>query len=372
MNVKSLTTRGYRNLEAFTFCPGKGVNIIKGKNAQGKTNLIEAIWLFCGAKSFRGSKDIELKSDADPDTGAKLSIEFFAGEREQTAEIVIDNTKKLILNGIAEKSVTEMVGKFPAVVFSPVHLEIVKDGSALRRKFLDTAIAQIKPSYVNFVRDYTRLIQQRRALLDTGDFNSDSLAVFEEAAAAKGAVIIDFRREYVKRLSLKAEEIYRKIDQNEIFTVAYQPMLSGYLPEQGREDIVILLKERLFSNRRDDERSGKTLSGPHRDDIVMDINGRSVRAFGSQGQQRSAVLALKLSEAEILRQVARESPIILLDDVMSELDSGRQQFIYSELSGGQIFITCADSRQLTDTGNASVFTMDSGILTGPAVPIDNR
>lgn len=362
MIVGGLKAENFRNLKNLSFSPCEHVNIIYGENAQGKTNLIEALWLFTGGKSFRGAKDSELVAFEQPKSA--LALDFYAAGREQTAVIQIEKKRRAALNGVELPSAVRLAGSFCAVVFSPVHLSLVKDGPQVRRNFLDAAICQVKPRYANFLADYKRALMQRNALLKDLQFHSelyDLLDIWEDKLARLGALILAHRLNYIGTLAPVGEEIYNGLSSaREQFRISYQS--SGEVPEHASADETAEgLRAALKNSRLKDIPSGVTSCGPHRDDLLIEINGISARTYGSQGQQRSCVLAMKLGEAALLEKSAGEPPVILLDDVMSELDSHRQDYVLNHIKSSQVFITCCEPTPAL-RGEGRAFFMANGIL----------
>ena len=360
MIVSSLDVEGIRNLSPSCFCPSPAVNVIYGDNAQGKSNLLETIWLFTGGRSFRGAKDAELVRFGLEKARAKLS--FYAAGRHQEAELLLENGKRRAwVNGVAQRSPAAMVGRFCAVIFSPDHLSFVKDGPAGRRKFLDAAICQIKPSFATALTRYNKSVAQRNALLkDVGrrPYLMDTMDSWDEAVASLVAALVKERLRYLVLLRPEAENLYRGISAGkEQLELGYQ---ASFPLEQERmeENLLAALRE----NRELDIKTGATNAGPHRDDLVIKINGAPARNFGSQGQQRSAVLALKLSEAAVLSQSIGERPVVLLDDVMSELDAHRQDYLLNHMKGFQVFITCCEPAAVLRLMEGASFRMESGAL----------
>ncbi len=334
MKLNELRAKGFRNLAETVYEPGEGVNVIFGENAQGKTNLLEAIWLMSGLKSFRGAKDQELIAFGAP--FAKLKATYENAVRENRAELTIADKKTAVLNGVKLGSAAGFLGKFSAVVFAPSFLSIVKSGPEERRRFLDASVCQLRPAAAASVTEFSRLLKQRGALLKDVQIEAslyDMLDVLDERLAAVGDRIVEQRKEYLTRLTPKVGEIYRGLSGGrEEITLRYVGTCDG------EENFASLLKK----NRREDLLSKTTTGGPHRDDLEILINGVSARAFGSQGQQRSAALALKFGESAVLQAETGETPVILLDDVMSELDAYRQDFILNHIKDRQVFITCCD------------------------------
>ena len=364
MRISRLHLEQFRNIESLSVFPCETVNIIYGDNAQGKTNLLEAIWLLSGAKSFRGAKDADLIRFGE--SRALIESDFFCAGRQQTSKIQLEGKKTAWLNDIRQDSITAFAGIFTTVVFSPSHLGLVKDGPAGRRKFLDTSICQITPRYIGMIGQYQRILLQRNTLLKDISYASallDTLDIWDEKLSALGGMIIRMRMEYTRRLQKEAEDIYKGISmERESFSLDYRPFELPVQEGQTQREISSLLLEKMMQNRSEDLRSGSTGIGPHRDDLEISINGRSVRSFGSQGQQRSSVLALKLAESRCIGDILGERPVILLDDVMSELDQNRREYLLNHLTGSQIFITCCDKGYFSRLEGGRVFRMEHGQL----------
>lgn len=360
MKINNLQLENYRNIEALKL-DFDSVNIIWGENAQGKTNLIEAIYLFTGAKSFRGVKDshlIQFGKDY-----SRLKIEFENLNRQQKAEIVIKNKRQAKLNGIVKKSPSQLGDELKAVVFSPVHLSMIKDGPAERRKFIDNALCQIKSGYRNLLRDYNKALKQRNALLKDISFNSSldaMLYVWDKNVAKTGAKIIYQRIKYIESLTPYVKNIFSGISSGkEEIELKY---CGGDKFTADTAEIEKYLLFTLEQNRTQDIFNKTTSTGPHRDDIEILINGINARLFGSQGQQRSCVLAIKLAEAALLKNLTDEEPIILLDDVMSELDENRQDYLLNHIKDRQVFITCCDKNTILKLKKGKTFHISGGGL----------
>ena len=354
MKVLSLKTENYRNLAAKEYFPGGGVNIICGENGLGKTNLIESIWLFTGCRSFRSVRDKDVvRFDCDE---AKLKMEFFSGNRNKEAEIRIDEKRHITLNGIALPSGRKMMGEFTAVVFTPLHLSIVKEGPEERRKFIDIAISQLRPNYAKTLLEYTKALAQRNATLRASRDNPAMLAmldIWDMELAKKGAVIIDSRINYLDALKNHACTAYDEISSGkETLGLTYKEYARD--KARGKKEIAESLLKALYEKRESDVERCITSVGAHREDFSIDLSGKSARLFGSQGQQRSAALSLKLAEANIISQVTAEEPVILLDDVFSELDPQRQKYVVSHFENRQVFITCCDEENISRIADLDV------------------
>ena len=344
MYIKKLTFKNYRNLENASFEPFDGVNVIYGDNAQGKTNMLEMIWLFTGGRSFRGSKDGELIRFGEK--SALIGAEFYAAGREQTIEITINPGKRsAVQNGVAKGYMSQIIGTFCCVIFSPDHLQLIKSGPEERRSFIDGALCQIKPQYAVMLSRYRRILNERNALLKDIPRHReliDTLDIWDEKLSFEGAKIAAERLKYMTRLSPAASGYYSGIsDKREVLSLSYK---STFGAEAGMStaEIKQLLLNSLIKRQNDDIYCGFTGSGVHRDDIAAKIDNKSARSFGSQGQQRSTVLSLKLAEAQILGEEQNEPPVILLDDVLSELDPKRQGYLINKLNNRQVFITCCE------------------------------
>ena len=361
MKINSITLENYRNIKELSV-DFDDVNIIWGENAQGKTNLLEAIYLFSGAKSFRGTKDKELvKFDCDY---AKMKLDFFANDREQTAEISIKDRKTVTLNSIKKRSSTELGDEIKTIIFSPDHLNMIKEGPNERRKFIDGALCQIKSNYRTLLKNYSRTLVQRNSLLrnaESVDEVAPMLEVWDVNLTNLGAKIIYQRIMYLKAIKPYLKDIFEGISGGK------EDIELVYIGADTYTDDVNDIEQRLYnkikSHRKIDVLNHTTTKGPHRDDIEIMINGRSVKSFGSQGQQRSSVLALKLAEASLLREMTGENPIALLDDVMSELDEKRQDYILNHIKDLQIFITCCDKETVLRLKKGKTFHIANGALS---------
>ena len=350
MIIKNLLLSGFRNLINCEIVPCEEVNIICGDNAQGKTNLIEAIWLLTGAKSFRNIKDSELINFDKKE--AVIEADFLGTGIENNLKIKIDEKRNFYLNGKKKSGISEIIGKFCAVVFSPTDLNIINNSPAIRRKFIDTAVCQIYPKYAELLRNYNRAVMQRNNVLKSC-IRDASLKIllddFEKSIISNGEKIISYRKRYIERLNEYAPEIYSNLAQNkEFLEIEY---VCSY-----KENF----KEELLYKRSEDILKGITSIGPHRDDISFKINGFTAKEYSSQGQKRSICLALKLAESKIIEGIIGEKPVTLLDDVMSELDKHRQNYILNNIKDRQVFITCCDKTNFENLEKGKVFFVENG------------
>ena len=356
MRVTLLELKGFRNIQELYLEPDAGINIIYGENAQGKTNILEGLWLFSGLKSFRGAKDSELINfNGD---FAKLKTEFVTSHRSNKAEITVAPRRSAVLNGVRLESCSGLIGKFGAVVFAPSFLSIIKDGPAERRKFIDSAICQLKPRYASLLLEYNRLIKQRNSLLRDVTYDSallDMLDIIDEKTCETGERIIAERSLYLETLKPFVCGIYSGLASGrEEISFEYIKKYDG-----GKN---MLLSDIFRQNRKDDIINKTTSAGPHRDDMEIYINGISARLYGSQGQQRSCALALKLGEASVIKEQTGEQPAALLDDVMSELDANRQDYILNHIKDWQVFITCCEPSSVLRMCSGKTLNISKGRL----------
>lgn len=368
MEVRKLNISGFRNIENIAVNPCPGVNILFGDNAQGKTNFLESIWLFTGSRSFRGAKDDGLVRIGSQ-TGF-LKMDFFSSERENGAELRIDQSRHAALNGVKLESPSKLAGEFRCVIFSPEHLGLIKEGPQIRRKFLDGAICQLWPKHAALSANYSRALANRNALLKDVPRHSDlldTIEIWDDRLASFGSQIVFARMRYLSGLLPIAVRIYDGISNgNESLSFSYRSGSGESYPFQKDDrtrslsEIRCFLAEKFFQNRQADIESGFTRDGPHRDDLEIGIGGLSAKLFASQGQQRSAVLALKLAEAALIQEKTGEPPILLLDDVMSELDKKRQDYLLNHIVGWQVFITCCDPSVFSELVNGRIFEIENG------------
>lgn len=345
------------------------MNIFCGENAQGKTNLIEALWLCTGCKSFRGAKEKDIVGFGKDIS--EVAVKFENSQRIQ--EIIMRNSRKgrfISLNGVKLPSLANLFGNLNAVVFTPEDLELSKGSPDCRRNYINVGIAQLKSRYRLAVVNYNRSLMHRNSVIKRLRENvrdNGELDVWNMQLAKYGTLITNERIQYVKEIAPIAAELYDKISSGrEDLSLSYQ---SGIFrrdeqPENA-EDMQQAMKiylEHLEDNKPNDIRSGITQAGIHRDDIITKINGLNSREFGSQGQSRSIALVMKLAQAELFRQKTGECPIVLLDDVLSELDPSRQEFILQKLGGFQVFVTCCDIASAKRFGDGKLFTVDNGTV----------
>ncbi len=367
MLVRELTFQGFRNLHRGRWTPDAGVNILHGDNAQGKTNLLEACWLFTGSRSFRGAKDSEMVAFGQKE--AALSMDFYAGGREQQAQITIRERRQVTLNGVKFSSAARLAGKFCGVVFSPAHLSLIKDGPEGRRRFVDGAYCQLKPAYVGSLTEFQKALVQRNALLkqtrEQGGLDRQSrelLELWDNTLAVAAARLTTARCHYMDKIQPLAATIYDGLSGGrEQLTLSWQS--PAYVEGATPADTARYWLEQFGQSAKADVAAGFSTVGPHREDMQILLNGMPARIYGSQGQQRSVVLALKLAEAALLEQVTGETPVAFLDDVMSELDVSRQDYILNHINGWQVFITGCEPSATLRMQAGKVFQIKQGVIS---------
>ncbi len=367
MRIKELALTRYRNISELTLTASPKCNVIYGDNAQGKTNIIEAVWLFTGNKSFRGAHEREMIQFDAP--SAELTLVFEDSVREQTARLLLGgkDKKKAFLNGVPLEGASGFAGEFSCVVFSPAHLSLVRDGPGARRRLMDTALCQLNRRYREYLSQYEKVLAQRNALLkDAARFPDlrDTLDVWDTQMAKLGTILTIYRQDYARRLSEAAGEFYEGFSRKdeEVLTALYRSTAFEEPVEQYTDEAIGRYYQAVKASCEQDFRLGFTTVGVHRDDLVLCLNGREVKTYGSQGQQRSTVLALKLGEAHILKNVTGEYPVMLLDDVMSELDAARQDYILNHVQEFQVFLTCCDPANALRLKEGTVFHISGGKL----------
>ena len=364
MRVEKLAADGFRNLREITLSADPHINILYGKNAQGKTNLLEAIGLFSSGKSFRGAKDAEMIGFGWE--WARLELSFADHQRTQQAELVLSGVRNYKKNGV-KMTLNEKNSEFCAVVFSPRHLSLITDGPQARRSFLDTAITALQPGYGGYLAQYERLIQQKNALLKElwrQPRLAETIPLWDTQIAKAGTILTCYRNDYVKKLNQAAGALYHGMTgKKETISFSYHSTVFGEdLPDSYQTEAAAIYLEVLEQSAEEDKKNGVTMTGVHRDDLIVNIDGKSARLYGSQGQKRSAAICCKLGEALLLQQVLKEPPVMLLDDVMSELDEERQAYICNRLRQMQVFITCCDISHILKLQDGKVFRVAEGRL----------
>ena len=333
MYIKSIRLHNFRNYKTLDLNFDQKTNIFFGDNAQGKTNILEAIYLCSTSRSHRGSKDKEMIYFGEKE--AHIRLEIFSSQMNHTLDMHLrkEKAKGAAIDGIPIKRARDLLGLVSVVFFSPEDLNLIKEGPSERRKFLDSEICQLNQVYFSDLSNYHKTIAQRNQLLKDLPYHpslESTLDIWDEQVIRYGCAVIEARKAFLSQLNEIISDIHLKLSGNkEKIKLTYEPDTS-----------VSEFEARLKKNRFRDEKAKTTTTGPHRDDFSIEANGIDLRRFGSQGQQRTAALSLKLSEISLIQNRTGQSPILLLDDVLSELDRKRQNFLLESLDGIQTMITC--------------------------------
>lgn len=340
MYIEKIRLQNFRNYENLEIDLNKNINIIYGENAQGKTNIIESIFLCAFGKSFRTSKEKEMIKFNEE----KSLIEAFYQKKDRDGKIKIElgNKKQISLNGIKIKKLSELLGNINIVIFTPEDINILRDGPVKRRRFLDMMIGQLRPNYVYNLNMYTKTIEQRNNYLrqiKEENKPEEMLEIWDEKLAEYGEKVYIYRKEFIEKIYNKINEIHGNItDNKETLKIEF---ISNC---DNKEKYLKLLKER----RKLDIIKGFTTKGIHRDDFVIYINGKEVNIYGSQGQNRTVVLSLKIAELNVIYEEIGEYPILLLDDFMSELDEVRRKNFLNNIKNTQVILTCTEKIDLPE------------------------
>ena len=347
-NLKINNFRNYKNLE-IEF--NKNINIFYGENAQGKTNIIEALFLFSIGKSFRTNKDNELIKFGEKNSN--LEINFKKSDRDGNIKINLENKKNIFLNKIKLKKLSSLLGNIHVVIFTPDDINILKGGPENRRKFLDIMISQLRPKYMYTCSLYKKTLDERNNYLKKIKLeNADEsmLEIWDEQLIKYGKIISEYRKEFIEKIKNKIKKIHNNITGNkEEIKIEY---LTDCLDEKNYKDL-------LNQRRKLDIIKGYTTKGIHRDDFQIFINDILVNVYGSQGQHRTAVLSLKISELQVINDEIGENPILLLDDFMSELDEKRRNNFMENIKDTQVIITCTDKLLLNNI-DGKIFNVVNG------------
>ena len=357
MTLTSIKTENFRNLHTQQVCFTQGINVILGSNGQGKTNLLEAVYMLSITKSMRGARDRDCVSFGQE--WARVSGTAEDGENDpQTFELLITPAgRKLKLDGVEERSARDWIGRLPVVFFGPQELDAVRAGPSRRRRMLDAALCQTDPRYTRALARYKRAYEHKKSILravnNAAQSMAETLPEFDRQLAVHGAVITLARAAYTRKLAELAAKYHADISGGaEALSVGYKPNVE--IPDGSAQTAETLLLDALETARPRDLRAGRTQTGVLHDDVALEINGREARLFASQGQSRTAAVALKLAERDILKKALGRTPILLLDDVMSELDAGRRAYLLdagAKSVPGQCLITDCGGFTGADIGN---------------------
>ncbi|MBQ9411762.1 MAG: DNA replication/repair protein RecF [Oscillospiraceae bacterium] len=365
MRVNKLLLRGFRNYGEAEAEFDPGINVISGPNAQGKTNLLEGVFFLAAGRSFRSRFDRELIGfDRDE---ALLRGEIFAENRDQVIEILLQKgkPKRILLNRV-RKNAGELGETIQAVLFCPDDLNLIRDGASARRRLMDLAISQLRPGYAKLLSDYHRLWENKTRLLR--DFREDpammdTLDTFSDGMARLSAKMIRYRCSFARRLGEAAAPIHREFSgAGEELGIQYRTVSTVTDPTSGERKLYEEILLHQARHRQAEIAAGSCLTGVHKDDLEITVNGRPARLYASQGQTRTAALSVKLAEREIFREETGEYPVLLLDDVLSELDARRQEFVLNRIGGGQTLITCCEDREIAERTGGRVLFVENGAV----------
>lgn len=351
MYINEIKLNNFRNYSSQNIKLKDGINLFYGNNAQGKTNIIESIFLCSMGKSFRARRDRELINFNN--NNASVEINYLKKDRAGKIKYIIGENKKIFINDVQINKMSEILGNINIVLFSPEDINIIKDGPSNRRKFLNMLISQLRPNYIYTYNLYIKTLEQKNNYLKKitiENKNDDLLDIYDEKIAEYGIIVNKYRDEFVNKIKEKIQEIHKKVTKEK------EEMKIKYISDCfEKEDFIKKLKK----NRNQDILKGYTSIGIQRDDIYFFINGKKIDIYGSQGQQRTSILSLKLAELEIIKEEIGEYPILLLDDFMSELDSERRLNFLKNIEKTQIIITCTDDINLENV-NINKYKVEEG------------
>lgn len=365
MLCKKINLTNFRNIESAELEFSDGVNVLVGNNAEGKTNLLEAVYLFALGKSFRGAKETDMIKFGED--FAVASLDFTENSRSDVQNLTMRMSRTrhrtVELNRVKVTRLSDMIGKFRAVLFCPEHLSLIKEGPAMRRNYLDVAISQFRPVYLKSLQRYYNILDQRNKLIKNAEEDRRTLdatiGLWNEQLAYEAAVISSFRAKYINMVGETVSRCFFDMsgdfEKTEIIYVgsSKQPYEEYFDAETTRKKYLSLFESYLEREIS----AGTTLHGIHKDDIEININGKSARLFGSQGQQRSLALAMKLAEGDICFKETGDRPVLLLDDVLSELDEKRRAYLLSSVRDRQVIITTCEK---TDFGDVKKIAVEGG------------
>ena len=362
MRITSIQLADFRNYPRAELRPCEGITVLYGDNAQGKTALLESVVLSCTGRSHRTPRDRELIRWGQ-ETG-RVYIQAQRQDGSHEVEMLLSQQKRKIVkvNGRVLQRTGELMGHVSGVLFAPEDLRIVKDGPAERRRFIDMELSQIRPAYYYALQRYAHALMQRNKLLRDAPLNPalrDTLQDWDAQLARHGAAVMAMRRAFVSRISEAAHENHLEISGGQ------EDLRARYLPslEAEDDDLEAALLQALAVARETDIRRGVTSVGPHRDDLMLTLSGMDARVYGSQGQQRSTALSLKLAELDIMRRELGEAPVLMLDDVMSELDPQRRRHLLGRLEGIQTIVTCTDLSDLAEAEIGAAWRIHGGEIS---------
>lgn len=358
MIIKSLELENFRNYKSLSLEFDKGVNIFYGDNAQGKTNILESIYISATTKSHKGSKDKEIINFEAEEAHIKTLLDKEGLERRVDMHLRKSKSKGIAIDKVRLKKATELLGLLNIVLFSPEDLSIIKNAPAERRRFVNVELCQLDRSYLYDLNQYNKIIEQRNKLLKEISFNPDlreTLSIWDMQLVSYGKKIIERRKSFTDEINEIINVIHKKLSGDK------EDMIIKYIPYIEADE----LEEALNKNIERDIKFKITSVGPHKDDFAFISNGIDLRVYGSQGQQRTAALSLKLSEIELVKKIAKDKPVLLLDDVLSELDSNRQNYLLDSIGDIQTIITCTGLEDFVNDRFEinKIYKVENGVVT---------
>lgn len=361
MIIKSLELQDYRNYNSLNLAFDKGTNILYGDNAQGKTNILEAIYVSATTKSHKGSKDKDIVNFHKEEAHIRTFLEKDGVDTRVDMHLRKSKSKGIAIDGQKIKKAADLLGICNVVFFSPEDLGIIKDGPAERRRFVDMELCQLDGFYLYNLNHYNKIVNQRNKLLKDMYFNpdlKDTLNIWDSQLVSFGSKIIERRKFFVEQLNEIIYGIHKRLSGDK------EEIIIQYEPDVAIEDF----EQRLRYSQEKDIKLKQTTTGPHRDDFSFMVENVDIRKFGSQGQQRTAALSLKLSEIELVKKITKDTPILLLDDVLSELDSNRQNYLLNSIGDIQTIITCTGLEEFVNNRFEinKVYKVENGVVTSPS------
>ena len=360
MFIKKLMLINYRNYEKLDINFGKGVNVFIGDNAQGKTNILEAIYYCAFAKSHRTTRDRELINWNNHESYISLGIAKERLDKKIDIKILKDGKKAIKVNSVKINKIGELFGIFNVVMFSPEDLKIVKDSPGVRRRFIDMELCQLNKKYYYNLVQYNKVLNERNVVLKNKNLSEEMLDIYDEQLSSYGEYVIKERLKYFEKLNYYGVQVHKDITSNkENIEFKYQSTIKDL--SKIKENFYEALKK----SRKKDIEKGISTIGPHRDDFSIFINNVDIKSFGSQGQQRTAVLTIKFASLRIIKEITNEYPVLLLDDVLSELDFSRKRYILSTIGEIQTIITCTGIEDICSylDSNSKIFKVKNGIVS---------
>lgn len=357
MHITKLALRDFRNFEALTLEDlTPGINVFAGRNAMGKTNLLEAVNYLSCARSFRGAPDAKLIRDGQAFAG--IFAQYAADSHRGKIEIGIlgEGKRSVRLNGLPVRKISELMGALNSIVFAPEDLRIIKEAPSLRRRMMDMELCKISPGYYRSLQSYSLALKSKNKLLKNPRADAGVLSAYSEQMAAYGEQMIEERAAFVEQLNACTARFYHNLQGvSEGIEIRYKCSAEV---ENARESLLA----KMQANAAREREMGVCLTGPHREDLEILINGRDSKIYASQGQQRTAMLAIRLASLEVAQAQTGEAPVLLLDDVFSELDRRRRESLMEIVSGNQVFITCTDMEGMKEFAGASYFSVEEATV----------